>query len=129
MPVTYQIDSENAFIETHCKGEVTLDEVLDHFRQLDAEPSLPKRLDVLLDLNGMTSLPERDELLEVTRAVERLKTKVQWGACAIVASRDALFGMIRIFEVFAEKLFSDIRVFRNRKDAKQWITDNRTPAV
>lgn len=129
MPVAYKINRAAEFIETHCTGEVTLDEVLDHFRQLETEPLLPKRLDVLLDLDEMTSLPESDELLEVTRAIGRLKSKVDWGACAIVANRDALFGMIRMFEVFAEDLFFRTHVFRTRGDAKQWLAGNRPPAA
>jgi len=129
MPVTYQINRETGFIETHCTGEVTFDEVMGHFRQLEAEPSLPERLDVLLDLERTTTLPESAQLQEVTRAVERLKAKVQWGACAIVASSDALFGMIRMFEVFAEGSFDRIRVFRVRKDAERWLASIGSPAA
>jgi hypothetical protein len=129
MSVTYRINRELGFIETHCTGEVTFDEVLCHFQQLEAEPSLPGRLDVLLDLDGTTTLPESGQLLEVTRAVDRLKAKVQWGACAIVASRDALFGMSRMFEVFAEGLFVRISVFREREDAERWLAGTRSPAA
>jgi hypothetical protein len=129
MSVTYRINREAGLIETYCKGEVTLEEVMDHFRQLEAEPLLPERLDVLLDLDQSTTVPESDQLLEITRAVERLKARVQWGACAIVASRDALFGMSRVFEVFAEGLFARTRVFRERKDAERWLTARRSPAA
>lgn len=121
MPVTYQINRETRFIETRCTGEVTMEEVMDHFRQLEVDPALPERLDVLLDLDEATTLPEAAQLLEVAQAVDRLKPRVQWGACAIVASRDALFGMSRMFEVFAEGLFTRISVFRERKDAKRWL--------
>jgi hypothetical protein len=127
MSVTYRINREAGLIETHCQGEVTFDEVMGHFQQLEAEPLLPERLDVLLDLDQTTSLPESDQLLEVTRAVDRLKAKVQWGACAIVASRDALFGMSRMFEVFLEGSFVCTRVFRERKDAERWLTGTRSP--
>jgi hypothetical protein len=129
MSVTYRINREAGLIETYCKGEVTLEEVMDHFRQLEAEPLLPERLDVLLDLDQSTTVPESDQLLEITRAVERLKARVQWGACAIVASRDALFGMSRVFEVFAEGLFARTRVFRERKDAERWLTARRSTAA
>jgi hypothetical protein len=129
MPVTYQINRETSFIETHCTGEVTLDEVLGHFQQLEAEPSLPERLDVLLDLAEMTSLPDSAELQEVTRAVDRLRAMVEWGACAIVASRNALFGMIRMFEVLAEGLFVRIHVFRERTEAERWLGCCRPPAA
>ena len=84
---------------------------------------------VLLDLVGTTTLPESGQLLEVARAVERLKAKVKWGTCAIVASRDALFGMIRMFEVFVEGMFVRTRVFRERKDAKRWLADPQSPVA
>jgi hypothetical protein len=129
MPVTYQINREAGFIETCCKGEVTFDEVMGHFEQLEAEPSLPKRLDVLLDLDGTTTLPESDQLLEVARAVDRLKANVQWGACAIIARSDALYGMIRMFEVFVEGMFARTRVFREREDAKRWLAGPQSPVA
>jgi len=121
MPVTYQINHKAGFIETRCTGLVTFDEVMRHFEQLEAESSLTGRLDVLLDLTETTSLPETAQLQEVAQFVKRLKAKLEWGACAIVASRDALFGMSRIFEVFAESLFHRICVFRERKEAQQWL--------
>jgi hypothetical protein len=129
MPVTYQLNHETGFIETCCRGNVTLEEVLEHFKQLEADPSLPGRLDVLLDLGETTSLPESDELREVARAVERVKDKVQWGTCAIIASRDALFGMIRMFEVFTEGLFARTHVFRSRGEAENYLARNRLPAT
>jgi hypothetical protein len=121
MPVTYQLNRASGCIETLCTGAVTLDEVLHHFRELEADASLPDRLDVLLDLGPMTSLPESEQLREVTRAVDRLKARVAWGACAIVARRDALFGMSRMFEIFAEGLFARTRVFREREAAQDWL--------
>jgi hypothetical protein len=127
MPVTYHLDPVRGFVETRCTGDVTLDEVLEHFRELEVDASLPDRLDVLLDLGAMTSLPESEQLRDVTRAVERLKAKVEWGACAIVARRDALFGMSRMFEVFTEELFARTRVFRERAAAQDWLANPRAP--
>ena len=129
MPVTYQINREARFIETYCTGVVTFDEVMGHFEQLEAEAALPERLDVLLDLEGVTTLPESGQLLEVARAVDRLKAKLEWGACAIVASHDALFGMSRMFEAFVEGSFARIAVFRKREDAKGWLACCRAPSA
>ena len=126
MPVTYQLDQESSFIHTRCTGEVTLEEVIRHFQELETDPLLPARLDVLLDLSEMQSLPESDQLRSVAGEIGRLEPKVEWGACAIVASHDALFGMIRVFEVFAEGLFADLRVFRKRAEAELWLASVRT---
>jgi hypothetical protein len=121
MPVTYHLDRARGCVETVCTGPVTLGEVLQHFREIEADDSLPGRLDVLLDLGPMTSLPESEQLRDVTRAVDRLRAKVAWGACAIVARRDALFGMSRMFEIFTEGLFARTRVFREREAAEDWL--------
>jgi len=126
MPVTYQIDRDGGFIETHCTGAVTLDEVLDHFHELETDPKTPNRLDVLLDLDGMTTVPESQDLREVTQAVKRLTGQVTFGSCAIVASRDVVFGMSRMFEVFAEGLFGRTHVFRERRDAERWLATARS---
>jgi len=123
MPVTYMLDRDAEFIETQCVDDVTLEEVLDHFRELEADPALPKRLDVFLDLERMTSIPSSDQLRDVAFAVDRLKMKTELGACAILAERDVVYGMSRVFEVFAEGLFARTRVFRDRETARRWLTD------
>ena len=125
MPVSYNINRTTGFIETRCTGNVTFEEVMGHFLELEADPALPKRLDVFLDLDKTTSLPESDQLQDVTRAIERLQTRVEWGSSAILASRDALFGMSRMFEVFADGLFSRSCVFREREEAERWLNDTR----
>lgn len=101
MPVTYHIDEDSKLIRTNCIGNVTLVEVLDHFRTLVQDPECPDRLDVLLDLSDNTSVPESYELREVSSEIGRIADKLQFGACAIVATNDLLFGMCRMFEAFA----------------------------
>lgn len=125
MPVTYQLDRAGRLVVTTCAGEVTLGEVLEHFRELEAQPSLPERLDVLLDLSAVSSLPKSDQVREAARSVERLTAKLTWGYLCIVASRDALFGMSRVFEALTETFFEEVCVFRRREDAEQWLTTHR----
>ena len=55
VPVVYQISK--GLIRTRCYGPVTLPEVAEHFRELERDPDCPPRLDVLLDLRDITSLP------------------------------------------------------------------------
>ena len=131
MPVTYQIDQASKTIRTRCTGNVTIEEVLDHFRVLSHDPERPDRLDVLLDLSEQTSIPERDNLDEVAETIRRMRGSVHFGACAIIACTDVLFGMLRIFEVFAEDYFGATCVFRNRDEAEAWLASQHstTPAI
>jgi len=125
MPVTYQIDKAKRTIHTKCSGDVTLEEVIDHFHVLEQDPDCPDRADVLLDLSEQTSIPERQNLRDVTREIGRIRGKIRFGTCAIVANQDGLFGMLRMFEVFAEQYFGEICVFRTISGAEAWLASRQ----
>jgi hypothetical protein len=121
MTVTYRIDQAKRRIHTRCVGAVTLDEVLQHFADLVRDPDCPARLDVLLDLSETTSLPTSYQLSAVTTEVARVRPRVQFDGCAIIATQDALFGMARMFEVFAENYFGATRVCRTMDEGTRWL--------
>lgn len=125
MPVTYRIDKTRGVIYTNCVGNVTLDEVFEHFRILERDPECPARLDVLLDLSACTSVPDKHQLRDVSSQISRIRDKVQFEDCAIVAGNDVLFGMSRMFEVFASAWFREILVCRTRDKAESWLTSRR----
>jgi hypothetical protein len=119
--VTYKIDTARKLIRTRCIGDVNPKEVSDHFRDLERDPCRPDRLDVLLDLTETTSLPEAQNLREVSFHIEDLRRSLRFGACAIVACNDVLFGMMRMFEVYATDYFVSTRVFKKIADAETWL--------
>ena len=126
MPVKYQIDKVNRIIRTRCIGPVTIEEVVGHFRALERDPDCPDRMNVLLDLREETSVPKKENLEEVTREIRRIRGRVHFGTCAIVACTDAPFGMLRMFEVFAEEYFRESRVFRTASEAEAWLASQHT---
>ena len=125
MPVKYQIDKINRIIRTRCIGPVTIEEVVEHFRVLEGDPDCPDLVDVLLDLSEQISIPKKENLQEVTGQIRRIRGRVQFGACAIVACTDALYGMLRMFEVFAEQYFRESSVFRTASEAEAWLASQQ----
>jgi hypothetical protein len=125
MPVLYDIDVPNGLIRTRCVGDVTLEEVLEHFKTLAQDPECPDHLDVLLDLSEETSLPRSDELREVAWAIRKIQGRVQFRACAVVTRTNALYGMLRVFQVFTEGLFGEFQVFRSAEEAGAWLAEVR----
>ena len=121
MAVAYRIDQARHRIHTRCIGAVTLDEVQQPFADLVRDPECPGRLNVLLDLSEITSLPTSGQLSALTTEVARVRPRVQFDGCAIIASQDALFGMARMFEVFAENHFGATRVFRTMDEGTRWL--------
>jgi hypothetical protein len=121
MPVTYEIDQARRLIHTRCVGDVTLNEVIEHFDVLAGDPACPDRLDVLLDLSEQMTLPASSQLRLVTRKIEDVSSRVRFGRCAIVATTDAMYGMTRVFGALTEGQFAAVRVFRNIDEARTWL--------
>src|SRR5437899_1070372 len=128
MPVTYQIEHARRLIRTRCIGNVSFEEVAAHFRELERDPDRPDRLDVLLDLSEITSVPETAQLRLVRYEIEKIVGSLQFQACAIVAQNDLLFGMMRMFEVFARKFFVATQVFRVMAEAEAWLASRESEA-
>jgi hypothetical protein len=125
MPVKYTIDSEQRIIRTECFGPVKFTEVIDHFRELEHDPNCTQGLDVLLDLTETTNLPGVTQIGAVADELKKIHEKVQFGACAIVAGRESLFGMIKMFEIPAQRYFHVIRVFRKIIEAETWLASQK----
>jgi hypothetical protein len=125
MPVTYRIEPEAQFIHTRCSGPVVLNEVREHFITLSHDPACPSRLDVLLDLSEMTTVPGSGELRIVAADIARIRPRITFGSCAIVAPATAVFGMSRMFEIFVEKYFAATHVFRSEAEATRWLAHRR----
>ncbi|HEY1251671.1 MAG TPA: hypothetical protein VGH97_10815 [Thermoanaerobaculia bacterium] len=121
MPVSYEIDPRRNRITTRCIGDTTLSEVLEHFDLLEREPNRPPHLDVLLDLTEQTNLPTAQQIQAAASRIGMAKWMIDFRACAIVVNRDALFGMLRMFEVFAHPHFERLRVFRDMSQARTWL--------
>ena len=121
MPVTYSIDAATKTIRTTCSRPLTFAEVIDHFRRLKEDPVCSGSLDVLLDVSDADLLPQTTQLGAVAAAVSAVRSKVQFRACAIVASRNAMFGMMRVFAVLTSDYFGATRVFRSMAEAEAWL--------
>jgi hypothetical protein len=121
MPVTYSIDGAAKIIRTTCSSPLAFPEVLEHFRALNQDPACTGHLDVLLDVSNADALPATTQLGAVATELALVRSKVQFGKCAVVATRDAMYGMMRMFEVLTARYFEAIHVFRNSAEAEAWL--------
>lgn len=125
MPVTYSIDPVEKVIRTRCSSPLTFEQVIGHFRELQKDPVCAGYLDVFLDVSEADALPESGQLEAITAELAVVRAKAQFGICAIVAKRDAMFGMMRMFEVLARPYFLSTRVFRGQIEAEAWLMAQR----
>jgi hypothetical protein len=128
MPITFSIDMRASLIRTIGAGDVTPAEVDDHFTELSKVWPRGAKLDVLLDLSGCTSLPEISQLRAVVSRIQMFGGRKRFSVCAIVATRELLYGLLRVFELLASHRFLAVRVFRNESAAMVWLRD-RSSAI
>lgn len=121
MPITYHIDRSRKLIRTTCSGPVLFEEVVRHFAILTHEPRLPDRLDVLLDLSDVTSIPETQHLRGVAETINEIRDRLQFGVCAVVAAGDVAFSIAKMFTAFAREQFEVTTVVRTNAEAEQWL--------
>lgn len=121
MPIHYRLDAGLGRIRTTCIGDVRFEDVIAHFDALEADPRAHGRWDVLLDLTECATLPTSDQLRGVASRIAELAGNVRFGRVAIIASRDALYGMVRVFAVFAEDYFGPTQVVRTVLEGEAWL--------
>ncbi len=121
MTIRYQIDRSIGRITTQAFGEVTIEEALEHFDELSADPCYEPGLDVLLDLVDCKSLPETEKVRFAAGRVTASSSSLRFGRMAIVVPSDVLFGMLRMFHTLSETAFTDAQIFRDRDQALQWL--------
>ena len=127
MPIDFKIDIPLALIITRCVGPVTVGEVVQHFRELARVWPDVDRLDVLLDLTEQTSLPTVTELETVAAEIEIQIGPHRFGRCAVITDRDLVYESMQMFEVLVNRLFDEIRVFRNAENAVTWLSPKPKP--
>ena len=81
-----------------------------------------------LDLTEQTNLPTAQQIQAAASRIGMAKWMIDFRACAVVVNRDALFGMLRMFEVFAHPHFERLRVFRDATAARAWLDNGSSPS-
>ena len=94
-----------------------------------AIPIVLQPLDVFLDLSQISSVPMPHEIGSVAAEIGRIKKTVRFNICAVVATRTALFDMLRMLEVIAGAHFTTFRVFRLTEQAGEWLASQDRSAM
>jgi hypothetical protein len=120
MPVAYAVDRALSRIRTHCWGFTTLEETIEHFAVLSADPACPPLADVLLDLREITSLPALEKLRELARHAGAVPG-VRFRNLAIVAVRDDVAGLMRMLQIYGQRAFAATAIFDSVEAGERWL--------
>jgi hypothetical protein len=129
MPITYEIDPKRGLVRTTLAGFVTLPEVMAHFTALENDPRRSGPMNVLLDIRGLTSVPETGHLRRAAGRIDPERSPLQYGVCAMVATDPATVSTGKLFAVFARERFRATTVVPTLEEAERWLVEHeKTPA-
>jgi hypothetical protein len=129
MPISFEIEPERALVRTTLVGFVTFPEVMAHFAALEADPRRSGTMNVLIDIRGLTSVPETGQLRRAANRIDPERSPLQYGVLAIVASDPAAVGTGKLFAVFARERFRATTIVPTVEEAERWLRDqDRSPA-
>ena len=115
---------ENKIIINSVVGEVNFDKIAEYISEnIESWISKP----VIWDMSkaDLSTVPS-DQLRSFLQKMQSLSKKKSGEKTAIVAPQDMEYGMMRMFEIFAENesFEMELRVFRTIEEAKQWLPEN-----
>ena len=124
MAAFYKIDKERRLVMSTGSGVLTLADLMAHQEKLLADPDFSPDFSQLWDLTNIT------EVELTSKDVHRLAQRSIFSPDsrrAILVSRDLVFGLARMFEIYRDILGENgIRVFRNLDDALEWVLAKNT---
>jgi hypothetical protein len=123
MPTTYQIDKAKRWVEVKISGQLTLDELADFSRRMQADPAYSDDLSGIIDCCEMANVWNLTELRGFADDVNRRPGPAWRSKRAIVVASPAQYSIMRVFMVFADSSPIQYSVFYNRETAMQWLKE------
>jgi hypothetical protein len=123
MPCSYRIDAEHHLIVGLGTGVVTKEDIIFYLHSIANDPAFDPTYDKIEYTCNVTELQlSNRDLQEIAGIIIMGKSSRR----ALVAGRDLIFGVFRMFEVYrGAAQEGNFSVFRTVEDAMQWINEKR----
>lgn len=133
IPISYTIDAKNGLLLSVGRGVVTTRELFDYLKAQVRDPTVPLPLRDLHDLRRVErfDVGGRD-LRQIVAGLQHDPQRLRDARLAIIAPRDHVFGMYRMFQLLSEHAPTveelrrqgrapEVRVFRKSGEAREWL--------
>ena len=120
MSISYVVDPERQVVTSHWTGEVTIQEIREHWVILLEDPAVRAITRSLADVRAAQFKFNGEELRRAVVEIAAPRLKGRKWCSAIVISDTAQYGVSRQFEVFSGFLTKSA-IFRSVDEAEAWI--------
>ena len=120
MPVISQVDSSLGVVFSMMQGVVTQEDIWSQIDRLNTDPAFQPSFNHLVDMRGATRFDVSEEGMRTVSSHSVFNEKSRR---AIVAERDEMFGVARMYQLLREthKKPDQVRVFRTMEEARRWL--------
>jgi len=126
MPITSRMNQSEQLTTFTATGEVTFNDIIEALR-----PFFAGRATKNILWNFCDAKPDVDDLTESLDRIAKFSNKERKlrssGKTALVASADLMYGLLRMYETFADihGLAHSVMAFRTIEGALQWINEDQ----
>lgn len=125
MPLAFSVQEPRTFM-VRASGRVTYEEVEQIRASILADPHLSRGARMLVDGRAVSAAPTASELRTIaTEMLPMLQRGL--GPVAIVTSSPMVYGVARMFSVFAELVSANVAPFPCMDDAEKWLASQSAP--
>ena len=130
MPTEHVYDERTRMLTSRFWGTITDADILALAESVASNPRIEPGMRELMDLREVERAEVTRQALQSVAAIDRnLADKFRGNRTAIVAVRDAHYGLARMFATLMESAGAptEVRVFRDVDQARTWLREPGTP--
>jgi hypothetical protein len=124
MPSSYQIDVIQQLVRTRAWGELTNENLRDHYHRLAVDPRFRPTFRQLTNLDEVITFAIKHWMIAEAASWPVFDVGTRR---AVVAASDVAFGLARMFSLNAERVGQNVRVFRLEGEAEEWLDSPAQP--
>ena len=137
IPISYTIDAENGLVLSVGRGVVTTRHLFEYLVAQVRDSAVPLPLRDLHDLSRVETFEAGGaDFRQIVAGLQQDPQRIRDARLAIIAPRDHVYGMYRMFELLAEHAppveelrqqgrAPEVRVFRQHDEAREWLLSAR----
>lgn len=120
--IQFTLDGPRRLRTATFSGVVGEADLISAYAQLMQDPGFDPTIDDLVDLRGVERLDvSSDAVRRIVDMFSPLNDMEIHNRLAIVAPRDELFGMARMYQILRSEAPEETQVFRSYEDAAAWL--------
>ena len=126
MPVESHVDEARRRIVARVFGNFTLGDIVEAIERSVRDPKFQRGFAVLSDHTEVGEPLTPDQAQQMLSRLKNLSEFVAGSRWAVVTSKPASYGMLRMVSAYAKTVPMDVQVFSSHEEAEAWLSSPET---